>query len=181
MSVPRATDWRILGLEPGARPDEVRRAWRRRRELYGDTSLATYGLLGDDERRETLARLDRAFEAILGEPPSEARPPIEEPETPPQVTGPPPPLENSPGAYLRHLRLAKGLSLDQIARETRIRRALLELLEEERFEQLPAVVYVRGFVVQVARLLDAPDDPDDVAREFVRRLDDGSEPEDAAP
>ena len=179
--MPRATDWRILGVEPGARPDDVRRAWRRRRELYADTSLATYGLLADDERRETLARLDRAYEAILGEPPSEARPTVDEPEVPPQVSGPPPPLADTPGAYLRHLRLAKGLSLDQIARETRIRRALLELLEQERFEQLPAAVYVRGFVVQVARLLDAPDDPDDVAREFIHRLEDGAPPEEPSP
>lgn len=173
--MPRTTDWRILGLEPGARPDEVRRAWRQRRELYADDSLATYGLLADDERRSTLDRLDRAYEAILGEPPSDARPVVEESETPPAVTGPPPPLGESPGAYLRHLRLAKGLSLDQVARETRIRRALLDMLEDERLDQLPAAVYVRGFVVQVARLLDAPDDPEEVARQFVRRLISGGE------
>jgi len=168
--MPRATDWRILGLEPGARPDEVRRAWRQRRELYGDDSLATYGLLGDEERRATLERLDRAFEAILGAPPPDARRAAEEPESPPEVVGPPPPLDASPGAYLRHLRLARGLSLDQVARETRIRRVLLEMLEDERFDLLPAVVYVRGFVVQVARLLEAPDDPEDVARVFLGRL-----------
>ena len=169
----RATDWRILGLEPGARPDEVRRAWRQRRELYRDESLATYGLLQDDERRQTLQRLDRAFEAILGEPPSDARSTVDEPESPPQVTGPPPPLADSPGSYLRHLRLARGLSLDQVARETRIRRALLEILEEERLDDLPAAVYVRGFVVQIARLLESPDDPDTVARAFIDRLDHG--------
>lgn len=50
------------------------------------------------------------------------------------------------GTYLREGREAAGLTTETIAQETRIPRASLEALEEERFDDLPALVFVKGFV-----------------------------------
>jgi len=55
------------------------------------------------------------------------------------------------GARLRRARMRRGLELDQIAQVTKINPTYLRFLEEERFDDLPAAVYVRGFVAAYAR------------------------------
>lgn len=60
----------------------------------------------------------------------------------------------SPGRYIREQRLRKGLSLDQLAAATKIPRSSLELLEEDRFEELPGPVFAKGFLRCCARALD---------------------------
>jgi cytoskeleton protein RodZ len=50
------------------------------------------------------------------------------------------------GAHLRSLREAKGSSLEDMARSTRVGIRHLEALEEERLADLPSPVFVRGFL-----------------------------------
>ena len=50
------------------------------------------------------------------------------------------------GGYLRSLREAKGGSLEDMARSTRVGIRHLEALEEERLADLPSAVFVRGFI-----------------------------------
>jgi cytoskeleton protein RodZ len=57
----------------------------------------------------------------------------------------------TPGNKLRDAREARSLSLDDVAHVTRIPRASLSLLEEGRFDRLPAPVFVRGFIRSYAR------------------------------
>jgi cytoskeletal protein RodZ len=52
------------------------------------------------------------------------------------------------------------MSLDQLAAATKIPRAQLELLEADRFEELPGMVFVKGFLRCSARALEL--DPDTV-------------------
>lgn len=60
---------------------------------------------------------------------------------------------SSVGEQLRRERLAKGLSLDQISRETKISARLLEAIEKDNFETLPGGVFAKSFVRQYARFL----------------------------
>src|SRR5215813_5129297 len=53
---------------------------------------------------------------------------------------------NSLGLYLRGLREAKGMSLDDISRSIRVGRRHLEALEEDTLAELPAPVFVKGFI-----------------------------------
>jgi len=55
------------------------------------------------------------------------------------------------GARLRRARLLRGVELDELAAVTKINPTYLRFLEEERFDDLPAAVYVRGFVGAYAR------------------------------
>lgn len=57
------------------------------------------------------------------------------------------------GARLREAREELGLTLDDVEDRTRIRRAFIEALEEERFNDLPGDVYARGFIRNYASLL----------------------------
>ena len=63
---------------------------------------------------------------------------------------------------------AQGIEIDEIARRTKISAAHLRAIEAEDFSSLPALVYTRGFVQQVARYLGL--DPSQVSRTYLRRL-----------
>jgi cytoskeleton protein RodZ len=50
------------------------------------------------------------------------------------------------GAYLRELRVKRGLSIDELARVTRVAPRYLDALENDAFDSLPAPVFTRGFI-----------------------------------
>jgi flagellar biosynthesis protein FlhG len=50
------------------------------------------------------------------------------------------------GALLRRARLRRGLELQKIAEVTKVSPHNLQLIEDDRYDALPAPVYVRGFV-----------------------------------
>jgi cytoskeletal protein RodZ len=55
------------------------------------------------------------------------------------------------GSFLKQGREAKGLSIADLSRATKIKDTLLEQLEGARLDVLPAQVFVRGFVTAYAR------------------------------
>lgn len=57
------------------------------------------------------------------------------------------------GDLIRQVRMARGISLVQLAEKTRISVRHLENLEADRYDSLPAAVYLRGILVSVAREL----------------------------
>lgn len=66
---------------------------------------------------------------------------------------------SSVGPYLRELRERRGVSLEEIARVTRVVRCYLEAIEGGRFEELPAPVFTRGFIRSYCQALgEAPDE-----------------------
>lgn len=168
---PGPQDWEILGLEPGAVIEEVRRAYARRKALYGSDTLATYSLHDEPEREALLERLDDAYrtivQAVKETPPAPA--PAESGAQIEPPSGPAPPAHERPGAHLRHQRLTRRVSLHELASETKIRASLLDLLEGESYRDLPAPVYVRGFVIQCARALKLTD-AESLAEAYLERM-----------
>ena len=57
------------------------------------------------------------------------------------------------GVTLRSARIQRGLSIEQVAQDTRISARFIEALEDEAFSELPAPVYVRGFLRSYANYL----------------------------
>ena len=57
------------------------------------------------------------------------------------------------GQVLKKLREARGMTLDELAEQTKIRRPYLQAIEEQDLENLPSRVFLRGFLTQVARAL----------------------------
>jgi len=161
----------VLGLTAGAGDEEIVRAYRRRAALYHRDSLATYSLMSDEERSAKLAQLERAYRNLVS-PELDADAVEAADDTAAAAMELPPDPVRAPGAYLRHHRLAEGYDLAQVTLKTKIRTAVLEDLEAERFDRLPAEVYVRGFVIQLARLLGIPD-PEALASHYLSRLSSG--------
>jgi hypothetical protein len=77
------------------------------------------------------------------------------------------------GFRLTRAREARGLTLEDAERDTRISRRYLEALETEQFEVIPAPVYARGFLRSYSQYLGM--DPQEVLGLFPRG-DDGSPP-----
>lgn len=57
------------------------------------------------------------------------------------------------GQVIRRLREARGVSIAELSEATKISKSYLTAIEEQNLDDLPARVYLRGFLTQVARVL----------------------------
>lgn len=57
------------------------------------------------------------------------------------------------GAFIQKVRHYKGVKLEQLCDEIRVTKATLVAIESNDIEALPAAVFVRGYVLQLARVL----------------------------
>ncbi len=73
------------------------------------------------------------------------------------------------GPRLRRARLLRGVEIDQIADVTKVNPTYLRFIEDERYDDLPAAVYVRGFVTAYARCLGL--EPAGVSLSYVERME----------
>ena len=71
------------------------------------------------------------------------------------------------GLALREIREALGLDLTQISARTKVSRANLCFIEEESYAHLPALVYLKGFVIEYAKCLGL--DASRVLEDYVGR------------
>src|SRR5262249_29639985 len=85
----------------------------------------------------------------------------------------------SVGAYLRSVRQAKEGSLKEMARVTRVSASQLEALESDRFSELPAPVFVKGFIRAYCDFLGEP--PEDALRRYRDHLGERPAPERPVP
>jgi len=71
------------------------------------------------------------------------------------------------GKSIKMIRLDKEISLEKIYKQTNIPLKTLEDIEEERFEKLPALVYLKGFLKAYAAILNA--DQAEMVDGYVKR------------
>ncbi|MCU0586182.1 MAG: helix-turn-helix domain-containing protein [Desulfobacterales bacterium] len=64
-------------------------------------------------------------------------------------------LSESYGRYLQAARLAKGISLEQVAAQTRVGIRILEAIEHEDFRRLPPETFLKGFLRAFAQAVGA--------------------------
>ena len=155
-----------LGLSLDANMREVERSFRELRDLYGDESLATYSLLEYADRQDKLESLQAAYDCILSSrlhtQPFAEDGSVTVVDEQHLISGPhiicvDADPEQMPGLFLQQMREARGLSLHDVAQRTKIGSFQLQGIEEQRFDILPAPVYLRGFLKEYAREVEAPD------------------------
>jgi len=78
----------------------------------------------------------------------------------------------SPGKYLKAERELRNLSLEEVAKFTKIKEDFLKAIEEDRYEHLPHAVYVKGFLIIYSRYLGL--DPYEVVRRYQKYQEDHS-------
>ncbi len=184
----RATLYDVLSISRGASDEEVRRAYKRQRELFQPGSLPLVSLLDEAQLRAELAQIQEAYDTILDparrqaynlstfpeladeQSPRPSRSPISQDQLMLQaeLARELHPETEFTGALLCKVREAQGIDLAEISTSTKITVAHLSALEDERYDELPAEVYVRGFVQQIARQLKL--DPGQVVKTYMRRM-----------
>jgi flagellar biosynthesis protein FlhG len=193
---PRSEDdqtfYELLETEPGVSDEEVRRAYRLFKEVYAPSSPVICGLYEESELTALHARAESAHDTLFA--PERRRqydlslpeadlaravrraahgaraqavplPPLNVDESLGEAMDPQ--LEIT-GEVLRKIREQRGLELSDIAQRTRISERHLRSIEQERFDELPAPVYVRGFVGQLARILKV--DAGRAVEHYLRRF-----------
>ena len=70
------------------------------------------------------------------------------------------------GSELRTARLRRQLTIEQVAKLTKIRPSLLQAIERNDFHQLPGALYAKGFLKSYAREVGLK--PDEIVAEYVR-------------
>ncbi len=181
--------YEVLWTHRGASDEELRRAYKRQREIYQKDSLPLTSLLTDEELARERARVDEAYDTLLD--PIRRRaydkstfPEEEAGEQPPrpevdaalaaeramlraELAREIHPETEFSGALLKKVRQSQGIEIEEIANRTKISVSHLKAIEEEDFRSLPASVYTRGFVQEVAKYLKI--DPAQVSRSYLKR------------
>ncbi|MGE5186013.1 MAG: helix-turn-helix domain-containing protein [Acidobacteriota bacterium] len=178
--LPSDSHYELLEVPPTASFEDIRRANRRIRDVYGAESIAISGLYDPASLEAVHRRLDLAYTTLMDAakrkdydlelfPDGVPMPvtPHASDVTPAKSTTNdsgtlaivrPPMPEITPrteftGPLLRQIREAVGVELREIAERSKIGMAYLQALEGEVFAKLPAPVYVRGFLAEYARAL----------------------------
>lgn len=72
------------------------------------------------------------------------------------------------GPFLKEIREYKNVSVERMADMTRISKSQINSIESEIMDKLPADVYIRGYVYQIAKVLKL--NPDLVANSYIFRF-----------
>jgi flagellar biosynthesis protein FlhG len=183
------TLYAVLGVTRSASDEEIRRAYKRQREIYASGGLATASLLDGEQLAAAQRKLDEAYDTLLDPVRRRAYDLSTFPEPAPEVlsartTRPAlaaeqlmlqeelqreigPDTEFS-GALLRKVRESQGMELGEISGRSKIARSHLVAIEDERYDDLPALVYTRGFLGELAKQLRL--DPMQVQKTYLRRM-----------
>jgi flagellar biosynthesis protein FlhG len=190
--------YEVLEIRRGASLEEIERAYQIAHAAYSANSLATYSVFGERESAAIRERIDEAYRVLSHGEAREAYDLAEQPaaqrESEPERMDAPigtqsiteelqesgesfreleAAVEDDTGEFggskLRRARLQRGIELDQVANITKVSPANLRHLEEENFQDLPATVYVRGFVMAYARTIGL--DPQRVAKSYLERVE----------
>jgi flagellar biosynthesis protein FlhG len=186
-----ATLYDVLGVSRTAADDEIRRAYKRQREIFREGSLPVFSVVSEAVLREEQARIEEAVDTLLDPVRRRAYDLSTYPDEPPPSIAPA--RSNTAaaaellmmqaelareinadtqftGALLRKVRESQGVELNEIAQRTKISIAHLAAIENEAAGDLPAPVYVHGFVQQLAKYLKL--DPTQVSKSYLRRMRD---------
>ena len=203
------THYEMLDLPAAATPLEIRKAYKRALEVYGEDSMAIYSLFSAEERKEILVRLDEAFATLSNEkdryeydqgliqqgfieegsayrslgkkgaaagpdgsadtssqPEKENPQGMENPVVKEILSG-----EDLTGLDLKRLRMEMGISLEQIAKWTKIRPGMLQSIEEDRFYDLPSRLHLKSFLKAYVQYFHL--NPESIVSRYMKRVDGG--------
>ncbi len=180
----------VLGVPRTASDEEIRRAYKRQREIFKEGSPPLTSVVSQAMLKVEQARLDEAHDTLLDPVKRRAYLLSTFPDDAPVSVAP---AQNRSaahiaelammqadlarelnaetqytGALLKRVRESQGIEIADIAQRTKISTTHLLAIENESPGDLPAPVYVQGFVQQMAKYLKL--DPVQVSKTYMRRL-----------
>ncbi len=180
--------YEILELDVDATSEQVEKAYRMLQATYAPDSLAVYSLLDSSDVAAMNERVESAYQLLSNEEQrqeyDQSLKDMEESggnfeavspglkaqlgDTDSQDEDEVEPREFD-GSGLRGARERKSISLEQVASMTKINSTYLRWIEDNSYDELPALVYVRGFVTSYARAIGL--DPERVAASYMSHLE----------
>ena len=153
MSSPdRTPSHRTLEVAPDATREEITQSYQLLRRIHGESAglaiVPSMDEFSPESRAQVLEEIEAAYAELKAVPAVEAAP------------APEPDADPAQASRLRRARLEAGLTLEQVAKETCVRKDYLQALEEERFQDLHlAAVNVRGYLVAYATAVGLAPEP----------------------
>ncbi len=190
-SIKEQTYYEILEVSPTATAKEIQRAYEHAKETFHADSMAIYSLFSEKEMKEIQDAIEAAYGVLMDEASRRSydqtrsqaagtQPPEKPPET--QLASKEKgaslsftglsfnvEVEHYRGRELKQLRERMGIELQTISKDTKISLKILESLEEEDFEKLPALVYLKGFLKNYAQSLGL--DPQKVVEDYLQSME----------
>ncbi len=185
------TYYEVLEVGPTATTKEIQGAYEHAKETFGVDSLAIYTLFSEEDVKEIQETIEEAYRILMDEglrrsydqshfqmvdglptdEPSEAQEFPGEKKTSLSFTGLSFNAEGElfRGKALKQIRERMGVEPQAISKETKISMKTLEWIEEEAFEKLPPLVYLKGFLKSYAQSLGL--DPQKVIEEYIRFME----------
>ena len=150
-----------LKLSMDANLATVESAYIQHKELFSNNSIACYSLCSESEQQVSLKAIESAHHLIISERFSQQAKPEPEPEHARkgviETSSPDPGV--SIGSFLKQQREQLGITLSTIVEHTKVSKTILNHIEQEDYTQLPAAVYLRGFIIEFAKIVHAADPP----------------------
>lgn len=78
-------------------------------------------------------------------------------------------LNDCSGVFLQKVRKYKNISLEEVSKFSKVSKTTILAIEGEDFDNLPARVFIRGFVIQICKLLGI--DSISFSKEYLKSLD----------
>lgn len=184
------TYYEILEVSATATTKEIERAYEHAKETFHADSMAVYSLFSDKEVKEIEEAIEEAYRVLMDESSRRSYD-----QTHSRTMGEQPPEKSSEvqvasrerraplsftdlsfnaeaehyrGRELKQVRERMGVELQTVSKETKISLKILESLEEENFEKLPALVYLKGFLKSYAQSLGL--DPQKVVEGYLQSM-----------
>ena len=188
--------YELLEIYPGASEEEVRRALKQIREWYGADGLAGRAACSLAECDDYLGRAEEAHARLLDRSKRREYDRSNFPEgfsaTRERMTSERDSIAGTvaatrdslprvdltddqlvDGKFLGEIRRERNVELIDISNRAKSSVTYLKAIEEERFADLPAPVFIRGFVTEYARFLKI--DPRRAVRDFMARYESSTE------
>jgi flagellar biosynthesis protein FlhG len=184
------TYYEVLEVSPTATAKEIQMAYEHAKETFHSDSLAVYSLFSEKEINEIQKAIEEAYRVLMDEA-LRKRYDQSHFQTPGgEKGGKPSEIQGTPwekktalsftdlsidageeiyrGKTLRQIREKMGIDLKTVSAETKINMKILEWIEEEALDKLPALVYLKGFLRGYAQSLGL--DPQKVVEGYMQFL-----------
>jgi DnaJ-class molecular chaperone len=184
------TYYEILEVSPTATIKEIQMAYERAKDTFHSDSLAVYSLFSEEEINRIRAAIEEAYRVLMDEALRKRYDQSHFQTSEGQKWEKPSEVQDIPrerraslsftelsvdvrediyrGKTLKQVRERMGVDLKTISEETKINIKILECIEEETPERLPALVYLKGFLRSYAKSIGL--DPQKVIEEYLQFL-----------